>query len=136
MSIEDSYFEALQSLSPSRWILYESMTLDKPEDFGELNKIWRPFLDRMAWKHIYAKGSIQVTGPAGYGKSALVKLISQEIMQSSLVVIIDYFLCLYRRSPPSLYDVYVSFIYQLLSQWPSLFPLVQKLIAEILRKEA
>ena len=116
VSIEDSYFDALQSVSPSRWILYESMTLNKPEDFGELNKIWRPFLDRMAWKHTYAKGSIQVTGPAGYGKSALVKLILQEIMQRSPVVIIDYFLCSYGRSPPSLYDVYVSFIHRILSR--------------------
>lgn len=45
--MEDFYFEALQSLSPSRWILYETKTMDKPEDFGELRESWRPLLSGM-----------------------------------------------------------------------------------------
>ena len=76
VSMENSYFEALQSLSPSRWILYESMTSDQAEGSGVFNRIWRPFVDGMAWKQICANSSIQITGPARYGKSAPVKLIS------------------------------------------------------------
>jgi hypothetical protein len=80
VAINDSYFEALQTLSPSRWILYETRTLDKPDDFSDLKEMYRSLLKGIAWKDVRAKGgSIQVTGPAGYGKSALVKLISQEM---------------------------------------------------------
>ena len=107
MSIEDSYFEALQSLSPSRWILYESTTLDKPEDFGELTESFRSLLSGIIWKDIYAKGSIQVTGPAGYGKSALVKFISNEIKQRSSVVIVNNCLSSYGGTAPRLYDLSV-----------------------------
>ena len=133
--MEDIYFEALQSLSASRWILYESMTLDKPEDFGELKESWVSLLSGLIWKDICAKGAIQVTGPAGYGKSALVKLISLEIKQRSPVITIDNFLSSYGRTRPSLYDVCVCFVHQILSQPPSLFPRVQKPMTEIPHQE-
>ena len=103
--MEDSYFEALQSLSASYWRLYKSMTLDKPEDFGELKESWHSLLSGTIWNDICAKGSIQITGPAGYGKSALVKPVSHEIKQRSPVVIIDKSQSSYGRTPSSLYDV-------------------------------
>lgn len=134
-AIDDTYFEALQTLSSSRWILYENRTLEKPADFSDLHEIYGLLLDSIAWKDVLKNGSIQVTGPAGSGKSALVKLITQEIRQSSSVVILDNFLNSSEGTPPTLYDVYVSSIHQIISQRPSLFRPVQKLMVEILRQK-
>ena len=135
MVIHDIYFEALQSLSPSRWILYEHRTLDKPHDLSELKEIYRSLLSDINWKEVCENGSIQVTGPARYGKSSLVKLMSQDLRQRSSVVVIDNFLSSCERLRPTLYGVYVSFIHQIISQRPSLFLPVQNLMIEILRQE-
>lgn len=132
--MNDTYFEALQTLSSSRWILYENRTLDKPDDFSDLQEIYRSLLESIAWKDSREHGSIQVTGPAGSGKSALVKLISQVIRQRSSVVVLDYLLSSSERTPPTLYDVYVSSLHQIISQRPSLFRPVQNLMVEILRQ--
>ncbi len=135
MVIHDIYFEALQSLSPSRWILYEHRTLDEPHDLSELKEIYRSLLSDISSKEVCENGSIQVTGPAGYGKSSLVKLLSQDIRQRSSVVVIENFLGSCERLRPTLYGVYVSSIHQIISQRPSLFLPVQNLMIEILRQE-
>lgn len=130
-----TYLEALQTLSSSRWILYENRTLDKPDDFSGLQKIYRSLLDGIVWNDVRKNGSIQVTGPTGYGKSALVKLISQVIRRKSSVVVLDNFLSSSERTPPTLYHVYVSSLHQIISQRPSLFRPVQNLMVEILRQK-
>lgn len=135
VAIGDSYLEALQSLSPSRWIICETRTLDKPDDFSELREVYRSLLSGIAWKEIHTMGSIQITGPSGYGKSALVKLISHQIRQRSSVVVIDNLLSSSERRSPTLYGVYVSFLHQIISQRPSLFLPIQNLMAEMLRQE-
>lgn len=132
--MNDTYLEALQTLSSSRWILYENRTLDKPDDFSDLQEIYRSLLESIVWNDVPRNGSIQVTGPAGYGKSAFVKLISQVIRRRSSVVVLDNFLSSSERTPPTLYDVYVSSLHQIISQRPSLFRPVQNLMVEILRQ--
>lgn len=131
--VNDTYFEALQAFSPSRWILHETRTLDNPDDFNDLKEIYASLVRRLSLKDLRG-GSIQVIGPAGYGKSALVKLISQKITQESSVVAIDNFANSFRGSPRSLYGLYVSFIHQSISQRPTLFRPVQNLMADILRQ--
>ena len=122
-------------LSSSRWIIYENRTLDKPDDFSELKEIYRSLLSGIAGEDARAKGSIQVTGPAGYAKSTVVEFLSQEMRQRSSVVIIENFLSSSEIPPPTLYAVYVSFLHQIISQRPSLFALVRNLMVEILRQE-
>lgn len=135
MAIGDSYLEALQSLSPSRWIICETKTLDKPDDFSELREVYRSLLSGITWKEIHTMGSIQITGPAGYGKSALVKFISHQIRQRSSIIVIDNLLSSSKRRSPSLYGVYVSFLHQIISQRPSLFLPIQNLMVEMSRLE-
>ena len=135
MAICDSYLEALQSLSPSRWIICETRTLDKPDDFSELREVYRSLLSGIAWKEIHTMGSIQITGPAGYGKSALVKVISHQIRQRSSVIVVDNLLSSFERRSPTLYGVYVSFLHQIISQRPSLFLPIHNLMVEMLRQE-
>ena len=134
-AVDASYLEALQLLSPSRWIIYGNRILDKPDEFSELEEIYRPLLSGIAGKNTRAKGSIQVTGPAGYGKSTFVKFLSQEVMQRSSVVIVENILSSSEIPLPTLYAVHVSFLHQIISQRPSLFLLMQNLMVEILRQE-
>ena len=109
--------------------------MDKTGNLSEFKEIWHSLLNGIVWKDVCAGSSIQVTGPAGHGKSALVKLISQEIRQRSPVVVIDYFPNSLQRGPPTLYGVYVSFVHQVISQRPSLFLPVENLMTEILRQK-
>lgn len=130
--INNTYFEALQSLSPSRWILYETtISLDRPDDFNDQRQIYRSLLRHARLKKIRG-GSIQVTAPAGYGKSALMKLVSQKLRQESSIVIIDNFINSSESQTKSLYGVYASFIHQIISQRPLLFRPVQNLMLEII----
>ena len=133
--IHDIYLEALQSLSPSRWSLYETKTLEQPRDFSGLRQTYRSLLSGINWKQVCANGSIQVTGPTGCGKSSLWKLLTQEISQKSPLVVIENFLSSSGRLQRNLYGVYVSFIHQIISQRTSLFLPVKNLMYEILRQE-
>lgn len=64
------------------------------------------------------------------------KLICQKIRQESSVVVIDNFMISSNKCISSLYQIYVSFVHQIISQRPSLFRPVQNFMAEILRLEA
>ena len=133
--LNDPYFKTLQLLSTSRWTLYESRTVDRFDDFVALKDTYGSLLNDIASQRVRDTGSIQVTAPPRYGKSALLKLIAQEIRQKSSVLVIENSL----PSPeqqPSLYSLHVSFIHQIISQRPSLFYAVRNLIDEMLRHQA
>ncbi|KAK7402650.1 hypothetical protein QQX98_011596 [Neonectria punicea] len=129
----DAYFETLQCVSPSRWILYEPRVFDKSDEYYDMRDIYCSLFQDIPFRNIRG-GSIQVTGPSGHGKSAIVKLLSQKISRASSVVIIENALGSVGRYPWSLYGVYVSFIRQIISQRPSLFRPIRGLMSQILRQ--
>lgn len=133
--VDCTYFDALQSLSSSPYILFDTSTFDSPNDSVEVQEIYSKILRDISLERVRGK-SVQVTGRAGTGRSALVKLIAQKIRQESSVVVIDGFTTLSDKRPGSLYRIFVSFIHQIISQRPSLFRPIQNLMAEILRQEA
>ncbi|SPN98681.1 uncharacterized protein DNG_01725 [Cephalotrichum gorgonifer] len=105
-----------------------------PRQFDNLRSIYHTLTSSVSLKSMRG-GSVQVIGTAGLGKSALVKLISQDIMQESPVVIIENF-----NNPPdqptrNLYSVYVSFVHQIISQRPSLFRPVHNRLTRLTRED-
>lgn len=126
------YLNILQVLAPSQWALGEMKTLDTPEEFNDLQKIYASSISHISWKN-FKGGSIQVTGPIGHGRSAVMKLLLQNIIQESRVVVINNFADQSSMLCKTQYSILVSFIHQILSQRPSLFDSVRSLIAEILR---
>ncbi|KAK1505510.1 ankyrin-1 [Colletotrichum abscissum] len=133
--ISDTYFKTLQSLSFSRWILHEARTLDKSDDFDDMQGIYRPILQQIPWKQSRG-GSVQIHGPTGYGKSDLVRLITQEFRERSSVVIIDNLISSLESHLGSFCGVLVSTVHQIISQRPYLFWPVKNLMAEILSQNA
>ncbi|KAH6984430.1 hypothetical protein BKA56DRAFT_581017 [Ilyonectria sp. MPI-CAGE-AT-0026] len=128
-----TYFHTLQALSPSRRIVYESRTLDEPDDFNILEDIYGSLLRRIPVDYVCGS-SIQVVAPKGYGKSVIVKLISQHIRRESSVVVIENFPNPLENHPTTFYGVIISFIHQIISQKPSLFRPVRNLMTEMLRQ--
>ena len=133
--ISKTYFEALQSLSHSRWVIYETRTLHNSRELNDETEIYHSLLSRVHLKGVRG-GSIQITGPEGHGKSALIKLVSQKLKQESSVLIVENIPNPLRRGPISLYGICASFIHQIISQRPALFQPVQTLMAEILVRNA
>ncbi|KAL6414272.1 Ankyrin-1 [Ilyonectria robusta] len=128
-----TYFHTLQALSPSRRIVDESRTLDEPDDFNILKDIYGSLLRRIPVDYVCGS-SIQVVAPKGYGKSAIVKLISQHIRRESSVVVIENFPNPLENHPKTFYGVIISFIHQIISQKPSLFCPIRNLMTEMLRQ--
>lgn len=64
------------------------------------------------------------------------KLVGQKIRQESSVVIIDNYMISSNECTSSLYQSYISFVHQIISQRPKLFRPVQNFMAEILCLEA
>ena len=131
----DDYLHVLQMLSPSSRMLHEAWALGESDDIFAPNAMDLELLKRTALKDVHAKGSVQITGRPGYGKSTFVKLIIQMIEQRSSPVVISNFLDSSRRLLTS-YGVCVSFLRQIISQRPSLFRLVRNLMVEMIRREA
>ncbi|WQF82582.1 Putative B30.2/SPRY domain, P-loop containing nucleoside triphosphate hydrolase [Colletotrichum destructivum] len=129
----ETYFDALQLLSPSRWILYEGPNIDRPTDFNNLDTIYRSVTDKLCWEQMRG-GLINIYGPPCSGKSTLVQFISQKFREQWSVVTVDYQTNSSGGRRPTLYSVLVSCIHQLLSQRPSLFQPVRSLMAEINRQ--
>lgn len=128
-----TYFHTLQALSPSRRIVYQSGTSDEPDDFNILRDIYDSLLRRIPVDYVCGS-SIQVVAPKGYGKSAIVKLISQHIRRESSVVVIENLPNPLENHPTTFYGVIISFIHQILSQKPSLFRPIRNLMTEMLRQ--
>ncbi|KAM0451418.1 hypothetical protein ACHAO4_006093 [Trichoderma viride] len=125
------YLDALRVLAPSQWTLDEMKTLDRQEDYNELQEICASLINHISFKNVRG-GSIQVTGPIGQDKSAVMKILLQKIIQTSPVVVVN-FTGQNRMPMKSQYDILVSFIHQIISQRPVLFLLVKSLMAELLR---
>lgn len=137
VELKKTYFEALQMLSKSRYILHQAMALERYEDFIMLKDIYGSLLRGVASKAVRDTGAIQVIGPARYGKSALLKVIVQEIRQKSSVIVLDSsFTPLEREKTPTLYGLLISFLHQTISQRPSLFYSISSMAAEILHRDS
>ena len=132
--MNNTYFEVLQTLSKSHWILHETRTLERYEDFITLKDIYGSLLRDVTSRHVLDTRSIQVIGPAGYGKSALLKLIVQEIKQKSSAIVLDSYVAPSGEAP-TLYGLLVFFIHQILSQRPSVFYEVRNMMAEIILRD-
>lgn len=134
--IKKTYFEALQVLSTSHHILHQPMALERYEDFIMLKDIYGSLLRGIASKSVRDTGAIQVIGPARYGKSALLKVIVQEIRQKSSVIVLDSSLAPSEvEKTPTLYGLLASFLHQAISQWPSLFYAIRNMVAELLLRD-
>lgn len=103
------------------------------DDFITTKEIYGPLLEGIVSENIREMGCIQVIGPSGCGKSTLLKFLVHRISQRSRAVVIENVLT--PTSPkPTLYTVYLSFVHQLLSQRPKLFPAVRSMMSELLRR--
>ncbi|KAF4448950.1 putative ankyrin repeat protein [Fusarium austroafricanum] len=133
--IKRTYFEALRTLSNSRWIIYEPRTLESYEDFVTLQEVYGSLLDGTDSDVVLNSGFIQVVGATGHGKSVLLQLISQKLRQRFSVTTLD------THSPPSdviptRYSILASFIHQIISQQPMCFHRVRETMAELLLRDA
>jgi ankyrin repeat protein len=96
-----------------------------------VEQIYGSLLGDITSEKIFESDSVQVVGPPGHGKSALLKFIAQRILQETPVIIIENIL---KPEVSSLYDVHLSFVHQIISQQPSLFYAVRNMMAEILSR--
>lgn len=133
--IHDAYFEVLQSLSPSSWIIREPLVIEKPNEFHDIHEMYLPLLHGLDLEDVRG-GSVQVTGPAGSGRSAVLKHVAQCMGQQSSVVVLENFPASAAAKLSGLYPVYLSLIHQIISQRPSLFLPVRNLIAEISNQQS
>ncbi|KAK2811528.1 hypothetical protein FQN50_002151 [Emmonsiellopsis sp. PD_5] len=123
-----AYFETLQALSDSQWIIYQSKTVIGFDDYNILKNTYRSVLERVPFGK-KGGGVIRVTG--GNGQSKVMRLISHHIRQKSSAIIIDNFLSPLENYPPTLYGVIISCIHQIISQQPSLFRHIRDLTDEM-----
>ncbi|KAF5621165.1 ankyrin repeat [Fusarium tjaetaba] len=133
--VKNTYFEALRTLSNSPWILHEPRILDSFEESIALKSIYGSLLNGITSDEVFDTKSIQVIGKDGLGKSALLKLIIQDISQKTSTITLDS--CLpYSDNTPSLYSLLNTFIHQIISQRPSWFHRVESIFADILLRDA
>ncbi|KAG5774920.1 hypothetical protein H9Q73_011403 [Fusarium xylarioides] len=124
------YFETLQAVSLSRWIYYEQPMLERADDYTVLRKAFRSLIRHVRFSNICG-GSVQVIGPKGLGKSLLANLVLHNIWQASAVVVVENRLDRLRKILPTIYDICISFIHQIISQQPFLFIPVQNFMSQI-----
>ena len=134
-SFRARYFETLQTLGSSRWVFYRTETFERPDDSVDIEEFYRPIFDNIIWDDVSVSDSVQVVGPEGYGKSSIVKALSQKLGYQSSVLFVEHVYVSSVRSPPSLYNVLVSFLHQVLSQRPMLFCAIQDLMVQNLLRE-
>lgn len=132
------YFDALKTLSPSTRVIYENVALDAADAMRTLKTVYDPDLQK--YKFALVRGGIVlVTAPRGWGRSAVVKLMSQHLQtQASLVVVENYpGLLGDAEHPAAFYSLMVSTLHQILCQKPSLLTRpVQLLFKEMLQRDA
>ncbi|KAL7782787.1 ankyrin repeat-containing domain protein [Trichoderma ceciliae] len=112
------------------------MTLNTySREFTTLKHIYGSILRRVvSRRRLHDTGSIQVTGPTGYGKSALLKLIVQEIRQTSSVIVPECYLTP-SAGDPTIYSLLASFLHQIISQRPTWFYAIRNVVAELLLRD-
>ncbi|KAL7897256.1 ankyrin repeat-containing domain protein [Trichoderma sp. TUCIM 5745] len=125
-----AYFGILQVLSSSRWILYEPKVLERPEEFYSLQEIYGSVVQKISFKTIRG-GSLEIIGPTGSGKSAVIKLLLQSMTQKSSLTVINNFMDSSGAPSGSLYSILVSSIHQIVSQRPHLFPYIRNLMDHV-----
>ncbi|PNP80395.1 hypothetical protein FNYG_05994 [Fusarium nygamai] len=125
------YFETLQAVSASRWIYYEQPMLERADDYAVLRKTFQSLIRNVRFSDICGR-SVQVIGPKGRGKSLLANLVLHNIWQTSAVVVLENRLDRSRKVLPTIYDICISFIHQIISQQPFLLIPVQNLMSQIL----
>ncbi|KAG5760011.1 hypothetical protein H9Q72_011870 [Fusarium xylarioides] len=125
------YFETLQAVSASRWIYYEQPMLERADDYAVLRKTFRSLIRNVCFSNICGR-SVQVIGPKGSGKSLLANLVLHNIWQTSAVVVVENRRDRSRKVLPTIYDICISFIHQIISQQPLLFIPVQNFMSQIL----
>lgn len=128
------YLDALRVFAPSRWTIDEIQASDSQQDYNELQVTYASLVNHISLGSIRG-GSIQIIDPIGQDKSAVMKLLLQNILQTSSAIVIN-FTGQNRMPIKSQYDILVSFIHQIISQRPVLFCLVRDLMAELLRHKA
>jgi hypothetical protein len=135
MATNELYMETLKVFSSSHMMLYGTRSLEKPDYISDFEESFIPFQKRLRKNEGHMGGSIQVLGPPGYGKSAVVKLISQEVRKGSPAVLVEYSLTNSISDPPTMYGMQVSFIHQAISQMPSMFRPVENSVAQMLSQK-
>ncbi|KAF2655727.1 hypothetical protein K491DRAFT_716020 [Lophiostoma macrostomum CBS 122681] len=131
--INQVYFETLQILSPSRWVLSETQILHEPEESMTLRKIYKGILSRSRMRKMCGC-CVQITGPSGCGKWVLAKLVVQNLCYESAALVV----ALPPKSQKSFkspYSIYTSFLHQILSRRSHLFPSVYNLLSEVIRDD-
>jgi Cdc6-like AAA superfamily ATPase len=114
-------------------VLPETQTLHKPEECTSLRHIFHAILSRSRLKKV--RGCwVHITGPSGCGKWTLARLVARNLCYESSALVIEL--------PPrsrdrrdSPYGVYASFLHQVISRKPHLFPSVYNLLSEINRND-
>ncbi|UKZ77698.1 hypothetical protein TrVFT333_005422 [Trichoderma virens FT-333] len=126
----DSYAELLERLSPVRWLIYNNRKTEYMEHFETLKQIYQPFLIEAFTKEILGC-SVEVVSPNIHGGLTLLKLLCQEIIETSTAVVIESNSSL-QIGECSRYNMCMSFIHQIITQRPSLFRPIQSMTTEVL----
>lgn len=117
--------------------MHDAIALEEPDEYSRLKGVYGPLLRNKSWHQWHdtkIQSIIQITGPAGCGKSVLVKLICSGMKQMSSMVVITSFPTRYEEHP-TLYGTCASIIHQIISQRPSLFSRIHNLMVELMRQD-
>ncbi|OPB40882.1 hypothetical protein A0O28_0009630 [Trichoderma guizhouense] len=118
---ESQFIDFLQQLAPSSWIFHENSAIQLLEPDVEL-QLYEQYLSKLQLLKTFGQGAVNITGPPGYGKTTLLKLLIQRLKQQySRAITIDFFLESFEASSRTSNQILRSVIHQILSQRPSLF---------------
>ncbi|KKP01555.1 hypothetical protein THAR02_06340 [Trichoderma harzianum] len=118
---ESQFIDFLQQLAPSSWIFHENSAIQLLEPDVEL-QLYEQHLSELQLLKTFGEGAVNITGPPGYGKTTLLKLLIQRLKQQhSRAITIDVFLESFEASSRTSNQILRSVIHQILSQRPSLF---------------
>ncbi|KAJ4854426.1 ankyrin repeats (3 copies) domain-containing protein [Trichoderma breve] len=118
---ESQFIDFLQQLAPSSWIFHENSAIQLLEPDVEL-QLYEQHLSKLQLLKTFGQGAVNITGPPGYGKTTLLKLLIQGLKQQySRAITIDFFLESFEASSRTSNQILRSVIHQILSQRPSLF---------------
>ncbi|KAF3056934.1 Serine/threonine-protein phosphatase 6 regulatory ankyrin repeat subunit B [Trichoderma lentiforme] len=118
---ESQFLDFLQQLAPSSWIFHENSAIQLLEPDVEL-QLYEQHLSKLQLLKTFGQGAVNITGPPGYGKTTLLKLLIQKLKQQySRAITIDFFLESFEASSRISNQILRSVMHQILSQRPSLF---------------
>ncbi|EJT74466.1 hypothetical protein GGTG_08306 [Gaeumannomyces tritici R3-111a-1] len=130
----DSEIETARALPPCRGLLYQPQASIGPEELRNVGKTDQSPLQKVLFREVRGK-SVRITGPAGCGKSMLVKVISERLRRRLAAVVVEYIAPI--SSQPhteNLYGVLASFMHQVVSQRLAVLDPVGGLVARILKQ--